>query len=394
MSTLHRPRAIAAAGLTATAALLLAACSGGSPATTSSAGSSPSTAATTSSTPDAFLASVEATVAQKEAPQTTWTGPTSGPVASTGKKIVYLSGQESNSLDAAYGQYLQQVATKIGWTVTIIDGKGSPTGWLAGMNQAVALHPDGIIIFANAASLQAPIAAATAAHIPVVGLHAASVTGPTRGLYTNIQEDATAIGTTEADYAIAASHGTARAIIVTHNEYGIARIKSDAMRAEIAKCTGCTLLAFDNFPAAEASTRIAQLATSWVSTYGTNFYAMTVGDNDWDFAVPALSAGGVSPSGPNSPKLIGSDGIPSAYQRIRSGQYEVATVPEPAQEEAYYAIYQMNRAFHGLSPDTWFPPTYLVTHANVNSEGGSQNVFDPSNNYQQHFVSLLTTGHS
>lgn len=393
MFTPHRPRTIAAAGFAAAAALLLAACSS-TPATTSTAGSSPSTAATSGPTANAFVGAVEATVAQKEAPQTTWTGPTSGPAASPGKRIVYLSGQESNSLDAAYGQYLQQVARKIGWTVTIIDGQGTPTGWLAGMNQAVGLHPDGIVIFANAASLQAPIAAATAAHIPVVGLHAASVTGPTRGLYSNIQEDATAIGTTEADYAIADSHGTARVIIVTHNEYGIARIKSDAMRAEIAKCSGCKLLAFNNFPAAEASTRVGQLATSWVSTYGTNFYAMTVGDNDWDFAVPALSAGGVAPSGASSPKLIGSDGSPSAYQRIRNGQYEVATVPEPAQEEAYYAIYQMNRAFRGLSPDAWFPPTYLVTHSNINSEGGNQNVFDPSNGYQQHFINLLTAGHS
>lgn len=364
-------------------AILLGACGSSSPAPSGLAPSSKSSA---------FLTAVKKSVATMEGPQTTWNGPTKGPIAKPGKQIVYLSGQESNSLDAAYGSYLQAAAKKIGWKVTIIDGKGTPTGWLAGMDQAVALHPSGIVVFANAASLAGPIAAANAAHIPVVGLHASSINGPSHGLYTNVQENAPAIGRAEADYAIANSNGTARAIIVTHNEYGIARIKSNAMKSEIQKCKQCKLLSDVNFPAAQSSTRTPQLVTSWVSTYGPNFYAMTVGDNDWDFAVPALRAGGVSPNG--GVKLIGSDGIASAYQRIRQGQYQVATVPEPAQEEAYYSLYQMNRAFNHLPPDSWYPPIYLVNKNNVNTQGGNNNVFNPSNGYKAHFVSLLTKGHS
>jgi ribose transport system substrate-binding protein len=355
-------------------------------------GSSSGATASSTSNVSPQVAAIKKTVAQMQDAQTTWTGPTTGPVASPGKRIVYLSGQESNSLDASYGQYLQQAAKKIGWTVTIIDGQGTPTGWLAGMDQAIALHPAGIIIFADATSLQQPIAVARADHIPVVGLHASQTTGPGYGLYANIQEDAAAIGRAEADYAIADSDGTAHVIIVTHNEYGIAVIKSDAMKSELAKCKGCKLLSYVNFPAADADTRMAQIATDWVSTYGESFYAMTVGDNDWDFAVPALSAGGAS-SG--SIKLVGSDGTATAYQRIKAGDdFQVATVPEPAQEEADYAIYQMNRALHGLPADAWYPPIYLVTHSNVNAEGGDQDQFDPANNYEQIFTSLLTTGKS
>lgn len=371
-----------ASSLAAALCLTAAASSGCAPASGSS-GATP----TGSTSP--YVASIEALVTTMEAPQTTWNGPTSGRVAARGKHLIYLSGQESNSLDAAYGNYLQQAAQAIGWTVTVIDGLGTPTGWLAGMDQAVAQHPNGIIMFADATSLQAPIAAATAAGIPVIGLHSAELTGPTQGLFTNIQEDATLIGQAEADYAIADSGGHAQAIVVTHNEYGIAKIKSDAMKATLAKCSGCKLLAYVNFPASEASTRMAQLATSWVSQYGTSFYAMTVGDNDWDFAVPALSSGGA----PKTVRLIGSDGTAAAYLRIRTGDYEVATVPEPAQEEADYAIYQMNLALNQQPAATWVPPIYLVTHSNVNAEGGSSDVFNPSNNYQQHFTNLLTTGH-
>ena len=50
----------------------------------------------------------------------------------------------------------KQAAKKLGWKLTVIDGKGSPTSWLAGMNQAIALKPDGIAMFADAASLQGP----------------------------------------------------------------------------------------------------------------------------------------------------------------------------------------------------------------------------------------------
>jgi ribose transport system substrate-binding protein len=360
------------------AALLVAGCGSGAS----------STAATKSSDP--YVRKVERLVRQMEAPQTTWNGPSSGPVAAKGKHLIYLSGQESNSLDAAYGNYLQQAARKIGWTVSIIDGKGTPTGWLAGMDQAVAQRPDAIIIFADATSLRAPIAAATKAGIPVIGLHAAELTGPTDGLFTNIQEDAKLIGQAEGYFVIADSGGHAKTVVVTHNEYGIAKIKSQATEAELRKCSGCTVLSYVNFPAAEASSRMPQLATSWVSNYGTNFYATTVGDNDWDFAVPSLNSGGA----PKTVRLVGSDGTAAAYQRIRAGDYEVATVPEPAQEEAYYAIYQTNLALHHQPAATWVPPIYLVTKSNVDAEGGKNNVFDPSNNYQQHFINLLTTGKS
>src|SRR5207249_9566858 len=60
----------------------------------------------------------------------------------------------------------------------IFDGKGSPTSWLAGMNQALALKPDGIALFADVASLQYPIKVGVAQGIKFVGLHAAGTPGP------------------------------------------------------------------------------------------------------------------------------------------------------------------------------------------------------------------------
>src|SRR5579871_6830627 len=117
------------------------------------------------------VADAKAAVAKYAGPQTTWEGPTTAPKPEAGKKIVFLSGDEQNDISHLYGVYIKQAAEKLGWTATVIDGKGSPTSWLAGMNQAIALKPDGIALFADGASLQEPIKAGVAQGIKFVGLH-------------------------------------------------------------------------------------------------------------------------------------------------------------------------------------------------------------------------------
>lgn len=315
-------------------------------------------------------------------------GPTSAPKPDKGKKIVYLSGDEQNDISHLYGVYIKQAAEKLGWTVTVIDGKGSPTSWLAGMNQAIALKPDGIALFADAASLQDPIKTGVAQGIKFVGLHAAGLPGPQPdiNLFVNIQEDPREIGKAEADWAIADSNGTARVVILTHNEYAIAEVKSMATKAEIEKCGGCKVLDYVNSPASEAAQRQPQLTTSWVQRFGLPFYATSVGDNDWDFAVPTLRSGGVATS---QVKLIGADGNRSAYDRIRKGdEYQVVTVSEPIELQAWQAVDELNRAFHNDKPSGFVQPPFLVTPENIHSEGGDKNTFIPSNDYKNHYLSI------
>ena len=294
-------------------------------------------------------------------PQTTWEGPTKAPKPEPGKKVVFLSGDEQNDISHLYGVYIKQAGEKLGWSVTIIDGKGSPTSWLAGMNQAIALKPDGIALFADGASLQDPIKAGVAQGLKFVGLHAAGYPGPQPdiNLFVNIQEDPREIGKAEADWAIADLNGTARVVILSHNEYAIALVKSMATKAEIEKCGGCKVLDYVNSPASEAAQRQPQLTTSWVQRFGQPLYATSVGDNDWDFAVPVLRSGGVDPA---AVKLIAADGNRSAYDRIRKGgQYQVVTVSEPIELQAWQAIDELNRAFHNELPSGFVQPPFLVT---------------------------------
>ncbi len=321
-------------------------------------------------------------------PQTKWEGPTSAPKPDADKSVVFLSGDEQNDISHLYGVYIKQAGEKLGWKVTIIDGKGSPTSWLAGMNQAIALKPNGIAMFADAASLKDPIKAGVAQGVKFVGLHAAGLPGPQPdlNLFVNIQEDPREIGKAEAQWAIADSAGKARVVILSHNEYAIAEVKSMATKAAIEKCAGCKVLDYVNSPASEAAQRQPQLTTSWVQRFGLPFYATSVGDNDWDFAVPVLRAGGVTP---DQVKLIGADGNRSAYDRIRKGdQYQVVTVSEPIELQAYQAIDELNRAFHGQPPSGFVQPPFLVTKDNIHAEGGDKNTFIPGNDYKKHYLEI------
>ncbi len=337
---------------------------------------------------DDAVSNAKAAVGRYAGPQTDWQGPTSAPTPAKDKFIVYLSGDEQNDISREYGLYMKEAAAKLGWKLTVIDGKGSPTSWVAGFNQAIALKPDGIAIFADAKSLQDPIRTATSQGITVIGLHAASLPGPVPDLhlFVNIQEDPREIGKAEADWAIADSNGKAHVVVVTHNEYQIAATKSGATRDEIQACQGCKVLDYVNFPASEAAQRMPQLTTSWVQRFGLPLYVTSVGDNDLDFAVPALRAAGVNP---DQAKLIGADGNRSAYERIRKGnQYQTVTVSEPIELQAYQAIDEFNRAFNKAPPSGFVQPPYLVTLENVNQAGGTKNIFVPDNDYKKHYLQI------
>lgn len=330
----------------------------------------------------------KASVAKLAGPQTVWDGPTSGPALAKGKSIVYLSGDEQNDISRLYGVYMKEAAEKMGWSVTIIDGRGSPTSWLAGFNQGIALKPDGIVMFADAASLQDPIREAKSRGIPMIGIHAAASPGPQPdlNLFFNIQQDTVAIGQAEADWVIAHSNGTAKVVVLTHNEYAIAKTKSEATRDRLLECTTCQVMEYVNSPASEAGQRQPQLTTSWVQRFGLPLYATSVGDNDWDFAVPILRSAGVAP---DQVFLIAADGNRSAYDRIRKGdQYQTVTVSEPIELQAFQALDELNRAFNGEGPSGFIQQPYLVTADNVDKEGGDKNAFFPSNGYRDEYFKI------
>ncbi len=357
--------------------------------TTAPATAAPTVApSTTTASTDPVQAAIDATDARMAA-QTQWTGPTTGPTADAGKTVVYISSDESNQGSHLWGLYQQQAGQAIDWKVTVLDGKGTTAGRLTACNQALTLKPDAITFEGDAVGLQDCLKQADSSGIVIVGVHGAATPGPQPSLhlFTNVTSDPSQIGVAMADYIIADSKGTGKAMILYDNLFDVARAKAEAMKAEFAKCTGCTLLGYENSPLAEVTTRTAPLFTAYQSKYGKDFqYVMSITDYYYDFAVPALTSGGVPTS---QLKLVGSDGNPSAYERIRAGnEYQVATVPEPAELLGWQIIDEVNRGIHKVAPSGYAPPIYVVSAANVDAEGGSNNIFSPSSGFKAHYTAI------
>lgn len=335
-----------------------------------------------------IVAEAQRAVAERTGPQSVWDGPTESPKPQPGKRVAYLSTDEQNDASREWGQAIAEAGGKIGWEVTVIDGRGSPKTWLEGYNQAIALKVDGIVTTADIASLQDAVKAGAERGIVLVGIHGWAFPGPNKdlGVFTNIQQDPREIGKAQADWVIAHSGGKARAVVTTHCEYQIACAKATATKERLEQCPGCEVLEFSNTPIAEVAQRQPALVTAWVQKYGTPLYITSVADYTADYQVPPLRAGGVDPG---EVILVSADGNRSAYERIRAGgQYQLVTASEPYKMQGYQAIDELNRAFNGRPPSGWVQKPYLVTPENVDAEGGEKNTFVPSNGYERRYLEL------
>ncbi|HQT76338.1 MAG: sugar ABC transporter substrate-binding protein [Rhodospirillales bacterium 20-64-7] len=325
------------------------------------------------------------------APVTTWDGPTTGPKASGHKLIVYVSTDQRNGGARGVGMGIEQAAKVLGWEVRAIDGQGSVNARAEGISQAIALKADGLVLDAiDAAEQASAIESAVKAGIKVVGWHSGAKPGPMPkyGVFTNITTDPMEVAKAAASYAVADSNGKAGAIIFTDSAYAIAIAKSNEMATVIKSCKTCAVLSVQDTPLADAANRMPQLTTSLLQRYGAKWtYALSVNDLTFDFMAPSLQSAGIGGGAPPHAISAG-DGSEPAFQRIRSGEYQVATVAEPLSLHGWQIVDELNRAFAGDKPSGYVAPPHLFIKANINKDGGPNNVFDPQNGYRDAYKKI------
>lgn len=328
---------------------------------------------------------------QKYAGQKTeWDGPTTGPVAAEGKSIVVLAGDLKNGGILGVTKGVQEAADKIGWTMNVLDGAGSIQGRAAAFGQALALNPDGIIINGfDAVEQQAALEQVKAAGIPIVSWHAGPVIGPDpeSGIFTNVSTDAMEVSAAAAKWAFADAGGKPGVVIFTDSTYAIAIAKADKIKETI-EALGGTVLEYVDTPIADTSTRMPSLTTALLQKYGESWtHALAINDIYFDFMGPALAAAGIP--GDGSPKAVAAgDGSESAYQRIRTGQYQAVTVAEPLNLQGWQLVDELNRAIQGEEWSGYTSPLHVVTADNISFDGGDNNLFDPGNGYRDEYARI------
>ncbi len=340
---------------------------------------------------DDAVAAAKAYIEKVTAPVTKWDGPTTGPKAVGHKLIVYVSTDQRNGGARGVGEGIEEAAKVIGWEVRAIDGQGSVNARAAGIAQAIALKADGLVLDAiDAAEQSAAIEQAEKAGIKVVGWHSAAVPGPIAkyGLFTNVTTDPMEVAKAAGSYAVAASDGKAGAIVFTDSAYAIAIAKSNEMAAVIRACKTCKVLSVEDTPLADAANRMPQLTTSLLQRYGKKWtYALSVNDLTFDFMAPSLQSAGIGGDAPPHAISAG-DGSEPAFQRIRSGEYQAATVAEPLRLHGWQEVDELNRAFAGAKASGYVAPPHLFVKANIDKDGGPKNIFDPQNGYRDAYKKI------
>jgi ribose transport system substrate-binding protein len=321
-----------------------------------------------------------------------WDGPTTGPKAATGKTIIYVAGDLRNGGTEGVSRGVAEAAKAIGWELRVLDGHGDISARTAAMGQAIALKPDGIVVGGfDAIEQNAALEQVKEAGIPFVGWHATIEPGPDAktGMFANVNTRIADVAQTAADLAIVDSDGKAGVVIFGDSNYEMAIGKARMMEKAIKDgCPGCTVLTLEDSPMTEASSRMPQLTTSLLQRFGDKWtYSLAVNDLYYDFMGPSLSAAGKN--GDDTPKNISAgDGSESAFQRIRSKQFQVATVPEPLQEQGWQLVDELNRAFAKEPWSGYVSGIHLVTADNIQFDGGPNNVFDPDNGYRDAYKKI------
>ena len=311
-------------------------------------------------------------------------GPTGGPRAQRPRLIVFIAADLTNGGIAGVARGVQQAARRIGWPLRILDGQASPSGHGEALRAAIALRPGGIILGGfDAGEQRRLLRQASARKIPVVGWHAGVRPGPDarEHLFANVTTDPDAVARLAARYVIADSGGTAGVIIFTDSEFAIAQRKARLMRAELRSCRRCAVLQMVDMPISAAQVNMPTAVTSFVQHYGARFkYLLAINGAYIAGARSGLVSAGRRPSDPPFGVAAG-DGDESEFQRIRSADYQRASIAEPLYLQGWQLVDEINRARAGQPASGYVAPPRLVTKANV-PDGG---VFDPPGGYRANY---------
>lgn len=336
---------------------------------------------------DAYLDRATAAVNKATASATQWDGPTSGPRLQPNKKIIFIASDMKNGGVQGVQQGLSEAAKAAGWQLETLDGGGSVKDQLSSLNQAIAQKPDGIVIGGwNPNVAKIPLKKAIQQGIVLTAWHAVPEPGPIAkyDVFYNVTSDSNEVARIAAQYAVVKSGGQASVLIFTDSLYQIALDKANVMKEEIGKCSGCKVVEFIDTPLADTANRMPAMTFSLLQKYGDQFqYALAINDLYFDFMAPALKTAGKG--GQNAPHNISAgDGSISAYQRIRSGDSQAATVPEPLKLHGWQLLDEFNRAFANQPPSGYVTPAHLVTRDNISAN----NLYDPQNGYQEHYKTI------
>jgi len=314
-----------------------------------------------------------------------WDGPSAGPKASIDKTVALLFANSAEASQVVVG--IEEAVATIGWDVRLFASTGSVATRESALSQILELKPDGIIIGGFDDSLESEgLTKAVEAGIPIVAWHSALLAEPEddSGIFAHVATDASIVASAAAQWAFVHGRGKPGVIIFSDSTNPVASAKADLIQVQIENL-GATVLETVDIPLGNAPTQVRAQTPLLLEKHAEKWtYAIAVSDTYFDTIGYALAAAGIKGSG--FPQSVGAgSGAPSAYQRIRAGLYQAATVAKPLNLQGWQLVDELNRALNGVAPSGYQTTVHLVTADNIETDGGDLDQFDPDNGYREQY---------
>ena len=302
------------------------------------------------------------------------------------KLVIYVSQDQRNGGAQGVGDGAQAAAKAIGWDFRIIDGQGSVAQHTSALNEAIALKPDGIILGTIDAKEQSPVVEhAVKLGIKVVGWHSAGEPGPVKDppVITNITTDPTEVGKLAALYAVVDFErhrrrgGDRRQPLRDQHRQDRCRDRRDQGMQGL-HGAGVRGHADRRRREPDAAARDHAAGEVWQE--------MDLHDRGERSLVRLHGPVAAGRRRRSRGRLSAADfrgrRLGAGFQRIRRKHYQIGTVAEPLHLHGWMCIDELNRAFAGDKPSGFVPPPHLFIAANINRDGGANNIYDPENGYK------------
>lgn len=373
--TPRRTRRITAVMATALVGLVLTACSSSSTPSSSSSSTTGqgSSASGTSSAVARGIAQAKAQLATySQLPTFTPPGPAfNAQKVMAGKTIFSIPVNSSDQFVQTLENGMATVAKKVGFKFVDYQNSGSPSQWVAGMNEAISEHVSLIDLLSgiNPKQLEPQIAAAKAAGIAVVASDAYGTHQATDPILTgtvNVPYGETA--RLQADWMTVHSNGKAHVLLIGSSDvaaspYGIAAEQAQFRQV----CPDCKVYTID-IPVANWASETQTQVQSQLQAHPNLDYVSPVYDSQSQFIIPAITAANKV----GTVKIVSYDGTPFVLGDMQSenGNIVQMDVGEDLNWVSLAIMDQEMRIVGGLKPvSNEGTPLYIWDASNVSNAG-------------------------
>ena len=387
-------RALVAVLVTVVGGICLAAGGSSSSSSTAASSSSASSSSSGSTVANACVKQVTGLISSEQAPMPMIVP--SGKINMSdlkGKTVWFISPDQATGYALSVSQGFAAAGNAAGVKTVIFDGKGEPTLFTQGIDEAVAQHAGAIIDYAiNPTLVPQALLAAKAAHIPVL-LEFAGVPAPSNGtVFESINEDLSKQSDEMADYAAYATGCKVNGATSFDPLYaGLVAERTD-IKAELAKLCPTT-----------CSTQSAQMALATMATASAPAIQSVLQRNpnlNSIFATFDQAATYESPavkSSGSSAKIIGTDGLPPNVDEVRSGGPQIADIAYvPPAYTGWLSLDQAARAIMGkptgVNGAPIVLPVQILDKSNVGTSDALSSLFPKYAAYESAFKSLWGVG--